>query len=150
MEARFQRLGKDLFWEILDEEHRKSIKWIGYDDIYWWENVAKSEHFQIIGKYRLNPFTNEVSIVKVEASEEDKLKFSKDYISRLERVSKISETIFYVAAFAQTRSKQIECPHGNIPVFPSHAWWCDTCFFELEEALFELSKFQEEFKIKKD
>ena len=63
MQARFQQLRNDLFWEVFDSEQGKSIKWMGYDDSYWWNNVAKSEQFQVRGKYRLDPFTNEVRLL---------------------------------------------------------------------------------------
>ena len=28
----------------------------------------------------------------------------------------------------------LECPHGNVPVYPAHGWWCDECFVALETA----------------
>jgi len=64
MQARFQQLRNDLFWEIFDNEQNKLIRWTGYDDYYWWNNVAKSKEFQVRGKYQLNPVTNEVSILE--------------------------------------------------------------------------------------
>jgi hypothetical protein len=67
MQARFQRLRNDLFWEIFDREQDKFIKWMGYDDSFWWNNVANSEQFQVRGKYRLDPFTNEVHILTLRA-----------------------------------------------------------------------------------
>ena len=63
MQARFQQLRNDLFWEIFDREQGKFIKWMGYDDSYWWNNVAKSEQFQVRGKYKLNPISNEVTVL---------------------------------------------------------------------------------------
>lgn len=70
MQARFQQLRNDLFWEVWDSEQQKSIKWMGYDDSFWWNNVATSEQFQIRGKYQLNPFTNEVRILTSRAVDE--------------------------------------------------------------------------------
>lgn len=70
MQARFQRLRNDLFWEVFDREQDKFIRWMGYDDSYWWNNVANSEQFQVRGKYRLDPFTNEVRILTMRAGDE--------------------------------------------------------------------------------
>lgn len=61
MKARHNKIGNDLFWEILDFETNKFIKWCGYDDDYWWNNVATSKEWCKHGKYILNPFTSEVS-----------------------------------------------------------------------------------------
>lgn len=61
VQARFQRLGSDLFWEVYDREQDKFIRWSGYDDGFWWEHVATSDQFQIRGSHRLDPFTNMVS-----------------------------------------------------------------------------------------
>lgn len=63
MNARFQKLYNDLFWEVFDSKQQKFIKWQGYNDSYWWDNVAISDQFQIRGEYRLDPFTNTVSIL---------------------------------------------------------------------------------------
>lgn len=63
MNARFQKLYNDLFWEVFDSKQQKYIKWQGYNDSYWWDNVAISDQFQIRGEYRLDPFTNTVSIL---------------------------------------------------------------------------------------
>ena len=70
MQARFQQLRNDLFWEVFDREQDKFIKWMGYDDSYWWNNVANSEQFQVRGKYRLDPFTNEVRVLTSRAVDE--------------------------------------------------------------------------------
>lgn len=61
--TRFQQLGNDLFWEIYDLETNKLIKWQGYNDRFWWEEVASTTQFQIRGRYKLNPHTNEVEIM---------------------------------------------------------------------------------------
>jgi hypothetical protein len=60
--VRFQQLRNDLFWEVWDDETQKTVRWSGYDDGYWWQNVATSEEWQTRGKYRLNPTTNIVTI----------------------------------------------------------------------------------------
>jgi hypothetical protein len=67
MKARFQQIRRDMFWEIFDG--KDFVKWNGYDDAYWWENVANSDQFQIRGKYRLNPHINEVTEIKEKQDE---------------------------------------------------------------------------------
>lgn len=62
MKARFQQIRKDLFWEIFDG--KDFVKWSGYDDTFWWYNVANTEQFQVRGKYKLNPRTDEVEIIQ--------------------------------------------------------------------------------------
>lgn len=64
MNARFEKLYNDLFWSIYDLDSDKIITWRGYNDSFWWNNVARTESFQVRGKYRLNPFTNEVTELK--------------------------------------------------------------------------------------
>jgi len=46
-----------------------------------------------------------------------------------------SRIIFDVSAKVSLPNLQIACPHGAIPLFPSHAWWCDKCFYRLNDAL---------------
>jgi len=36
------------------------------------------------------------------------------------------------------RTALVACPHNIAPEFPTHAWWCDDCFEELEESLQEI------------
>ena len=62
MRAKFTQIRNDLFWEIFDRDTDKFIHWSGYDDYYWWANVAISEQWQTRGKYRLNPKTNEITV----------------------------------------------------------------------------------------
>jgi hypothetical protein len=66
-----------------------------------------------------------------------------EYTQALERVAKISAQIYKVTSLAFARTKQICCSHGNCPSYPTHAWWCDKCWFELKDALDELESFQE-------
>lgn len=37
-------------------------------------------------------------------------------------------------------SGQVKCPHGILPSYPTHAWWCDECWNRLEAALASLDK----------
>lgn len=61
--ARFEQIRNDMFWTIYDIESGKFIRWQGYDDAYWWQNVSKSDQFRIRGRYRLDPITNKVFIL---------------------------------------------------------------------------------------
>ena len=75
MKAEFSSLGRDLFWKLPILEYYGNsnayfeiLRWTGYDDANWWNNVSNKEQFQIKGakngkKYKLNPETNEVEII---------------------------------------------------------------------------------------
>lgn len=66
--ANHSQLSNDLFWDkwVIDED--ELLRWSGYDDHYWWQNVATTDQFQIRTgkktgkKYRLNPLSNEVRV----------------------------------------------------------------------------------------
>ena len=68
-DASFNSLGRDLCWNIYisEFEFKKTLRWIGYDDGYWWSNVSKTDQFQIQNhagrRYKLNPETNEVFLI---------------------------------------------------------------------------------------
>ena len=53
------------------------------------------------------------------------------YLEALERVEKAAKTIFDISKFPTDTT----CPHGNLPKYPTHAWWCDSCWGNLEDAL---------------
>lgn len=57
----------DLHWEYShmgDDNHFEFIRWTGYDDAYWWGQVAKTQRVQACpkcgAKFELNYSTNEV------------------------------------------------------------------------------------------
>jgi hypothetical protein len=58
------------------------------------------------------------------------------HIEALERVRRATEVINTTTHEA---SKGVylgkPCAHGNLPVYPTHARWCDECWQELEDAL---------------
>ena len=55
---------------------------------------------------------------------------------------RIASIIFLVSAGSDFRGKRSEpCPHGNYPSYPTHAWWCDDCFGQLEDAIEEVASF---------
>ena len=63
--ATFNSYSRDLFWSYFIDG--KTCRWTGYDDNYWWTNVAISDQFQIRKHkdkyYKLNPETNEVFLL---------------------------------------------------------------------------------------
>ena len=72
--AEFQRLGNDLYWDFCrliyqpeneqEKIHFCHVKWIGYDDNYWWNNVSLKEKEGICPKcgrkYAIDFKTNKV------------------------------------------------------------------------------------------
>ena len=62
--ARFEQIRNDLFWTLYDSESDKLIRWQGYDDSYWWQNISKTDQFRVRGKYRLDPITNKVTTLE--------------------------------------------------------------------------------------
>jgi hypothetical protein len=51
-----------------------------------------------------------------------------------DRLLAIAETILRVTSLVSSRSKAEPCPHGNLPSYPTHAWWCDDCWDEFSDA----------------
>ena len=43
--ASFNQLSNDLFWKFYAGEDG-FIRWTGYNDAYWWDNVSLSENFK--------------------------------------------------------------------------------------------------------
>ena len=66
--AKCNQLGRDLYWSICHSNFDEILRWSGYNDAYWWNNVAPSEQFQIRehkGKfYKLDPETDQVFLVQ--------------------------------------------------------------------------------------
>lgn len=71
------------------------------------------------------------------------------YIKLLEDVSIASKIIYEVTNTAGL-VHYTPCPHGNVPKYPTHAWWCDGCWWRLNEALAALKAFQDEYPDSKD
>lgn len=65
--ADFSQSRNDLYWKVYAGEDG-FIRWTGYDDNYWWSNIATSERRQTrVGPktgrvFVLNPATNAVEI----------------------------------------------------------------------------------------
>jgi hypothetical protein len=64
--ATFTSLNNDLYWKVFDRNYNY-VRWIGYDDRNWWENVATQESWRRrVGSdgrvYTLDPETNRVRI----------------------------------------------------------------------------------------
>jgi hypothetical protein len=66
-----------------------------------------------------------------------------EYNAALERVASAARIIFDVTSKSYALNRSISCPHGNTPMYPSHAWWCDKCWGELDDALSDLGHIKE-------
>jgi len=66
IKARFEKIRNDLFWTYYDRASESTVRWIGYDDVFWWYQVSVTDNFQVKKGYRLNPRTNEVTLINVE------------------------------------------------------------------------------------
>lgn len=42
MQSNFTQLRNDLYWSVYAGED-SNIRWSGYDDLYWWDNVAQTD-----------------------------------------------------------------------------------------------------------
>ena len=65
-QARFSQSRNDMYWSIYDECDG-FVRWAGYDDEYWWDNVATTEQARVrIGKsgrrYTIDFSTGAVSV----------------------------------------------------------------------------------------
>lgn len=61
-------------------------------------------------------------------------------IEALERVRQAAEIINAATHEANKGVYQGKtCPHGNLPIYPTHGRWCDECWQELEDALAALA-----------
>lgn len=62
--ASTDRLQNDIFFSFYTSD--ETMRWTGYNDAYWWNQVSKSDQFQIKTakngtRYRLNPESREVT-----------------------------------------------------------------------------------------
>jgi len=65
--AKFSQSRNDMYWSFYSTEEGETIRWSGYADDYWWNNVAPTEVWRRrVGKsgtvYTLDPGTNDVTI----------------------------------------------------------------------------------------
>lgn len=64
--ADFDSLGRDLFWRYRDSQDG-TIRWTGYDDANWWQNVAPANRDRkgpVTGRtYRIDYETDVVQVV---------------------------------------------------------------------------------------
>ena len=63
-----------------------------------------------------------------------------EYLEALEEVAEAAGIICHVTSNSYKRTDAPKCPHGNIPRYPTHAWWCDDCWQRLEHALDAVDK----------
>ena len=72
--AEFKSYRNDMFWDFFAIDYDNNydivkVKWMGYNDDYWWKNVATTDEAQVrVGsngrKYRINFNTCEVKEVE--------------------------------------------------------------------------------------
>ena len=64
--AEFQALGNDLYWKLYDTQDG-FIRWTGYDDQNWWQNVAPAKRDRTGLRsgltYRINFETGDVEVL---------------------------------------------------------------------------------------
>lgn len=49
-ELKYDHLSNDLFWSVYHvdaDNHFEKIRWTGYNDGYWWQNVSATEEFLV-------------------------------------------------------------------------------------------------------
>ena len=67
--ATFSSIGKNMYW-LADFPQDGTIRWVGYDDKYWWNNISEKDEFRIRtgpatgNTYKLNPQNNIVTITE--------------------------------------------------------------------------------------
>lgn len=62
--------------------------------------------------------------------------WDKERAMMLREITEAAESILRAVHAARPGSSDDEaCPHGNIPFYPAHGWWCDACFERLEQAV---------------
>lgn len=65
--ASFSQSRNDMYWTLYARPDG-TIRWTGYDDSFWWDNVSKGDQFRkkvgpVSGRvYTLDPATNEVTV----------------------------------------------------------------------------------------
>ncbi|MBG7616503.1 hypothetical protein IWC96_14590 [Brevundimonas sp. BAL450] len=69
MEAKFTQSRSDMHWSLYAGEDG-FVRWGGYDDQNWWENVAKSDHARTrVGKATGRAFVIDFDTCQVEVRE---------------------------------------------------------------------------------
>lgn len=66
--ATHSQLGRDLYWSLFIPAEGRTLRWIGYDDANWWDNVCPLDQFRNqtgqTGKvYRLDPHLSVVVVL---------------------------------------------------------------------------------------
>ena len=84
---------------------------------------------------KLDPTKDEITWCVDCINETDVSYVREKTIQALERVAKAAKVICEVSKYPRG-----VCPHGVCPKYPTHAWWCDECWGELDDALMEKIK----------
>ena len=67
IQADFSQSRNDMHWKVFDADD-KFVRWTGYDDDFWWSNIAKDpSRFTRVGSvtgktYYLDPHSGEVTV----------------------------------------------------------------------------------------
>jgi len=71
-DANFKSYGNDLYWDALLYENNvfTKLKWTGYDDKYWWENVAPQRGRKVVDGRTFEIDFNEDKIYEIKNLEE--------------------------------------------------------------------------------
>jgi hypothetical protein len=72
-DIKYSHLGNDLFWTAYHHkgsDHFEKITWTGYNDSYWWSNVADTEQFTVRqctcgDSFKLDPYNHTAEKVGV-------------------------------------------------------------------------------------
>ena len=114
--------------------------------VYECENGCNLTIFDVIDKEATpllaesHPVTGSVTETARDEIDEElaqtqaELSVARATIARYRRVTAIAATILDVASHTHVANLHL-CPHGNSASYPTHGWWCDGCFLELEDAL---------------
>lgn len=76
-QAKFSQSRNDMYWKYSDAEDG-FIRWVGYDDANWWDNVAPTAHARTrVGPdtgriYTIDFTTGEITITPSPPSEREK------------------------------------------------------------------------------
>lgn len=75
-EAEFSQSRNDMYWKLWDSDDG-FIRWTGYDDSFWWNNISVKPDWQKrVGSksgrlYHLNPETGDVFVTEPERQDHD-------------------------------------------------------------------------------
>ena len=139
----------ELYEKLADIEHQRWSDWMKYQFSLC---TVREDGTIVIPNVSANHWLRQMSIDYSDLSEEEKdsdreqvdrywhfIEEKNDRIKALEGVKTQAKIIFDAVDIRNPRGEG-QCPHGNSTGFPVHGWWCDECWFALEEALKKLEE----------